>query len=75
MPDPTRREIGVRTAFNLLGPLTNPAGTRRQVLGVADPDAAERMAEVPRLLGTERAFVDPWRRRRRAAARRQRRPL
>ena len=54
---PTRREIGVRTAFNLLGPLTNPAGTRRQVLGVADPAAAERIADVARLLGTERTFV------------------
>ncbi len=54
---PTRREIGVRTAFNLLGPLTNPAGTRRQLLGVADPPTAERMAEVARQLGTERTFV------------------
>ena len=54
---PTRREIGVRTAFNLLGPLTNPAGTRRQLLGVGDPAAASRMAEVARLLGTERTFV------------------
>src|SRR5689334_2266478 len=42
---PTRREIGVRTAFNLLGPLTNPAGTTRQLLGVADPAVAERIAE------------------------------
>jgi len=54
---PTRREIGVRTAFNLLGPLTNPAGTRRQLLGVGDPAAAARIAEVARLLGTERTFV------------------
>jgi anthranilate phosphoribosyltransferase len=54
---PTRREIGVRTAFNLLGPLTNPAGTRRQLLGVGDPAAAVRMAEVVRRLGTERTFV------------------
>jgi anthranilate phosphoribosyltransferase len=54
---PTRREIGVRTAFNLVGPLTNPAGARRQVVGVADPAAAPRIAEVLRLLGTERAFV------------------
>ena len=54
---PTRREIGVRTAFNLLGPLTNPAGARRQVIGVADPAIAPRLAEVLRLLGVERAFV------------------
>ena len=54
---PTRREIGVRTAFNLLGPLTNPAGTRRQLLGVADPAVAARMAEVVQRLGTERTFV------------------
>jgi anthranilate phosphoribosyltransferase len=54
---PTRREIGVRTAFNLLGPLTNPAGTRRQMLGVGDPVAAEKIAEVARLLGTDRTFV------------------
>jgi anthranilate phosphoribosyltransferase len=54
---PTRREIGVRTAFNLLGPLTNPAGTRRQLLGVGDPAAAARMAEVVRKLGTDRTFV------------------
>jgi anthranilate phosphoribosyltransferase len=54
---PTRREIGVRTAFNLLGPLTNPAGARRQVVGVADPAAAPRLADVLRLLGVERAFV------------------
>jgi len=54
---PTRREIGVRTAFNLLGPLTNPAGARRQVVGVADPGVAPRIADVLRLLGVERAFV------------------
>jgi anthranilate phosphoribosyltransferase len=54
---PTRREIGVRTAFNLLGPLTNPAGTSRQLLGVADPAVAERIAEVAQRLGTERTFV------------------
>ena len=41
-PGPTRREIGVRTAFNLLGPITNPAGARRQVVGVGDPAAAPR---------------------------------
>jgi anthranilate phosphoribosyltransferase len=54
---PTRKEIGVRTAFNLLGPLTNPAGARRQLLGVGDPAAAPRIAEVLRLLGTERSLV------------------
>jgi anthranilate phosphoribosyltransferase len=54
---PTRREIGVRTAFNLVGPLTNPAGARRAVIGVADPAAAARIAEVARLLGTERTLV------------------
>jgi anthranilate phosphoribosyltransferase len=54
---PTRREIGVRTAFNLLGPITNPAGARRQVVGVGDPAAAPRIAEVLRLLGAERALV------------------
>ena len=54
---PTRREIGVRTAFNLLGPITNPAGARRQVVGVGDPAAAPKLAEVLRLLGTEHALV------------------
>lgn len=54
---PTRREIGVRTAFNLLGPLTNPAGTTRQVLGVGDVRAAGRFAEVVHRLGTERTLV------------------
>ncbi|MBA2721047.1 MAG: anthranilate phosphoribosyltransferase [Chloroflexi bacterium] len=54
---PTRREIGVRTAFNLLGPLTNPAGARRQVVGVADPVAAARLAAVLHRLGVDRAFV------------------
>lgn len=54
---PTRREIGVRTAFNLLGPITNPAGARRQVVGVGDPAAAPRLAEVLRALGADRALV------------------
>jgi anthranilate phosphoribosyltransferase len=54
---PTRREIGVRTAFNLIGPLTNPAGTTRQLIGVADGGSAVRIADVARLLGTERTFV------------------
>jgi anthranilate phosphoribosyltransferase len=54
---PTRRELGVPTAFNLIGPLTNPAGVRRQVVGVADPTAARRVAYVLHRLGAERAFV------------------
>jgi len=54
---PTRREIGVRTAFNLLGPLTNPAGATRALLGVGDAAAAPRIAEVARRLGTERTLV------------------
>lgn len=54
---PTRREIGVRTAFNLVGPLTNPAGVRRLVVGVGDAAAAPRIAAVLHRLDTERAFV------------------
>jgi anthranilate phosphoribosyltransferase len=54
---PTRREIGVRTAFNLLGPLTNPAGARRQVIGVGAAEAAPRLAEVVRRLGTDRTLL------------------
>jgi anthranilate phosphoribosyltransferase len=54
---PTRKEIGVRTAFNLLGPMTNPAGARRQLLGVGAAAAAPKLAEVLRLLGSERALV------------------
>jgi anthranilate phosphoribosyltransferase len=54
---PTRREIGVRTAFNLLGPLTNPAGVRRLMVGSGDAEAAPKLAEVLRLLGDQRAFV------------------
>jgi anthranilate phosphoribosyltransferase len=54
---PTRRELGIRTAFNLCGPLANPAGPKRQLVGVADPAAAARVAEVLQALGAERAFV------------------
>jgi anthranilate phosphoribosyltransferase len=54
---PTRREIGIRTAFNLLGPLTNPAGARRTLLGVGDPAAAPKIAAVARRLGTDRTLV------------------
>jgi anthranilate phosphoribosyltransferase len=52
-----RREIGVRTVFNILGPLTNPAGATCQVLGVADPSLAETMALVLARLGSRRAMV------------------
>jgi anthranilate phosphoribosyltransferase len=54
---PTRREIGIRTVFNILGPLTNPAGARYQVLGVADAKLLRLMAEVLLRLGCERALV------------------
>jgi anthranilate phosphoribosyltransferase len=52
-----RREIGVRTVFNLLGPITNPAGVKRQLTGVAVASAVPRIAEVLRLLGSQRALV------------------
>ena len=52
-----RREIGIRTIFNLLGPLTNPAGASAQVLGVYDPALTEKMAQVLNRLGTKEAFV------------------
>ena len=52
-----RRELGVRTVFNVLGPLCNPAGARRQALGVADAALAGRMAEVLVRLGVEHALV------------------
>lgn len=54
---PARREIGVRTVFNLLGPLTNPAGANAQVIGVAAPALTETLARVLAELGTHRAFV------------------
>ena len=53
----TRREIGVRTVFNILGPLTNPAGARRQLTGVAVPGLGATMAQVLNLLGTTHAVV------------------
>jgi anthranilate phosphoribosyltransferase len=52
-----RREIGVRTIFNMLGPLTNPAGATRQLLGVYDAKLTEMFAGVLKNLGTKRAFV------------------
>jgi len=54
---PTRRELGVRTAFNLLGPLTNPAGASRQLVGVSRPEHTELLARTLGLLGAERAWV------------------
>jgi anthranilate phosphoribosyltransferase len=54
---PTRREIGIRTVFNILGPLTNPAGVRYQVLGVADPKLLRLMGDVLLRLGCERALI------------------
>jgi anthranilate phosphoribosyltransferase len=52
-----RKEIGLRTIFNILGPLSNPAGAKRQLLGVYDSSLTELIAEVLRALGTEHAFV------------------
>ena len=54
---PPRRELGVPTVFNFLGPLANPARVRRQVTGVADPAMAERMISVLAANGSERALV------------------
>ncbi|MFZ0449721.1 MAG: anthranilate phosphoribosyltransferase [Desulfatiglandaceae bacterium] len=52
-----RKEMGIRTIFNLLGPLTNPAGASAQVLGVYTPSLTEKMAKVLNNLGTREAFV------------------
>jgi anthranilate phosphoribosyltransferase len=52
-----RRDLGVRTAFNLLGPLTNPAGALRQVVGVPRPELTELLARALLLLGSQRAWV------------------
>jgi anthranilate phosphoribosyltransferase len=52
-----RREIGVRTIFNVLGPLTNPAGAKYQLVGVAEPTLAEKMAQALLRLGCKRALV------------------
>src|SRR4051794_19245083 len=54
---PLRREIGIRTVFNILGPLTNPAGARTQVLGAPNPAAQARLAGALAKLGVERALV------------------
>lgn len=54
---PTRVELGTRTIFNLLGPLSNPAGVKRQMLGVFSRQWVEPLAQVLKNLGTERAYV------------------
>src|SRR6185295_14763496 len=54
---PVRKELAVRTIFNFLGPLTNPAGARRQVVGVSDPAYLEALAGALARLGCDRALV------------------
>jgi anthranilate phosphoribosyltransferase len=54
---PVRRELAARTVFNVLGPLTNPAGARAQVVGVYEPSLVRTLAEVLAQLGARRAFV------------------
>ncbi|MBN9076610.1 MAG: anthranilate phosphoribosyltransferase [Rhizobiales bacterium 65-79] len=54
---PTRVELGTRTIFNLLGPLSNPAGVKRQLVGVFSPEWVEPLAHVLKGLGTEAAWV------------------
>ncbi|MGH9476870.1 MAG: anthranilate phosphoribosyltransferase [Terriglobales bacterium] len=54
---PARRALGVRTIFNLLGPLTNPAGAEAQVIGVSEAELVAKLAQVLRLLGTRHSFV------------------
>jgi anthranilate phosphoribosyltransferase len=53
----TRKELGLRTAFNLLGPLTNPAGASRQLVGVPRPELTQLVARSLGMLGSERAWV------------------
>jgi anthranilate phosphoribosyltransferase len=54
---PLRLQLGIRTVFNFLGPLTNPASVSRQVIGVSDAAFTERIAKALEILGTEYAFV------------------
>ena len=54
---PVRKELGIRTIFNILGPLTNPAEPEYQVVGVNTPDLVEKVAEALKLLGIKRALV------------------
>lgn len=54
---PVRRELGVKTMFNLLGPLTNPAGARYQLIGVYSSEHTQTMASALNMLGTKRAMI------------------
>ena len=54
---PVRKSLGVRTMFNVLGPLTKPAGAKRQLMGVFDPNIVEKIAAVLGALGSQRAMV------------------
>lgn len=54
---PTRVELGTRTIFNLMGPLSNPAGIKRQIMGVFAPEWVEPLAKVLKSLGHERAWI------------------
>lgn len=54
---PIRKDLGIRTAFNLLGPLTNPAAASRQIVGVPRPELTELLARALMLLGSDRAWV------------------
>lgn len=54
---PTRKQLGIRNVFNLLGPLTNPAGASAQVVGVYSPDLVEKLALALKMLGLQRALV------------------
>ena len=54
---PVRKELGIRTAFNIIGPLTSPAKADIQLLGVFEPEYVELVAEVLKNLGLKRAMV------------------
>ena len=54
---PPRREIGIRTVFNILGPLTNPAGAQKQLIGVSDPKVGNIIAQSLKRLGSEAALI------------------
>jgi anthranilate phosphoribosyltransferase len=54
---PARREIGIRTVFNILGPLTNPAGAQHQLVGVGHPEIAHKLAHALQRLGSKHAVL------------------